>query len=248
MQQGYPPFRTPLACGSIQGYLSTVRNLFRFLEKEGVIFQNPARWVKIRPISPVAQPILSESEIELYLALPKVSSPVGIRDRALLELLYSTGIRRQELWNLDVGDLDLAERILFIRRGKGSKDRFVPLGRVACAWLSVYLEKARPKLLQKQPEKALWISTRTRRRLTVIGIKTLISGYGRQAGLSKPVSCHAFRRTCAGHLLGGGADVRFVQELLGHVSLKTTQVYLRWSLQQLKEAHRKFHPRERKFH
>jgi integrase/recombinase XerD len=165
-----------------------------------------------------------------------------LRDRAILETLYGTGIRRSECVRLDVKDLDLAEGLLLVRNGKGRKDRLVPVPGRAAAALDEYLRGCRPRLLQDLREEALFLSLRGRR-LEVTGLRGLVGRHARAAGIGRPVSVHALRHAYATHLLRGGADVRHIQELLGHAQLETTALYTRVVTSDLREAIGRAHPR-----
>lgn len=246
MAQGDPPFRKPLKASTMACQGSTLRSLFAFLEDERQILMDPTTWVGFPKTSLIPREALSEAEVTLLLAQPDTVSPMGIRDRTILELLYATGLRRAELLSLTLSDVDLSEGVLWVRRGKGQKDRVLPLGTVAREWLSIYLERARPKLLGQVSGSVLFLSVFRGEPLERCGLDDRLVQYGKAASLQKRISCHLLRRTCASHLLAGGADVRYVQAIMGHVRLTTTQVYLHFSLHQLKEAHHRFHPRERK--
>jgi integrase/recombinase XerD len=171
---------------------------------------------------------------------------LGYRDRTILEVLYATGLRKGELMNLTLGDVNLEEELLRINAGKGGRDRVTPLSQVACSYLESYINGVRPELLLGHPEHTdrLFISLRAR----PMGRNTIgdvVEKYARIARVKKHVTCHLWRHTCATHLLQNQANLRHVQEILGHRSLATTERYLRVTITDLKEAHRKFHPREK---
>lgn len=196
------------------------------------------------PRSAVPPPlVLSAEEVERALACIATATPTGLRDRAMLELLYSTGIRRGELAGLDVGDVDFARCILRVRRGKGGRSRLVPLGRRAASWLHRYLDDGRPRALRRADEAALFLSRRGVR----IGVKMITARMHaclRRAGLTKGGSCHIVRHSVATLMHEAGADIRDLQALLGHALLTSTQLYTRVSLQHLQAVHRRTHPTE----
>jgi len=169
---------------------------------------------------------------------------VGLRDRAILETFYSTGIRRLELIHLEVFDLDMHRGTLLIRLGKGQRDRMVPIGHRAVGWIDRYLQDSRPKLVVDPNERALFTS-KLGMPLTPDALTKLVSVYVEQAGIGSTGSCHMLRHTMATLMLEGGADVRIIQAILGHVSLSTTEVYTHVSIRQLQEVHRKTHPASR---
>lgn len=191
---------------------------------------------------PLPRDIMNVREVEQVLRTAATGTPLGLRDRALLETLYSTALRRGELAMLAVTDIDRSRRLLLVREGKGGHPRFVPLGRRAIWWLGRYLRRGRPRLaLPLEP--ALFVSRRGRA-LTVNRVGDLVRSHVRGAGVAKRGSCHMFRHTVASLMLERGADVRFIQELLGHQRLTSTQVYTRVSIGALQAVHRASHPAE----
>ncbi|MCA9556473.1 MAG: tyrosine-type recombinase/integrase, partial [Myxococcales bacterium] len=180
-------------------------------------------------------------EAEAVLAQPDVADPLGVRDRAILELLYSTGIRRTELTRLQLFDLDWVRGTLRVREGKGDKERVVPVGERALAWCEKYLREVRPTLLYGKEEGWLFL-TRRGDGFTPNGLTKLAGDYVEAAGLGKPGACHLFRHTMATAMLENGADIRYIQEMLGHAQLETTQIYTRVSIHKLKEIHTATHP------
>ena len=187
---------------------------------------------------------LSVTEIEAILAAPDIADPLGLRDRAFLELFYSTGIRRTEMARLKVGDLNRDKRILWIRQGKGRKDRVVPVGARALHWLGLYLEKTRPLLQTPASGQALFLSGYGER-LTGGYVGNWVRRVIDAAAIGRTGSCHLFRHSCATHMLENGADIRFIQQLLGHARLDTTQIYTDVSIVQLREVHARTHPHAR---
>ena len=184
---------------------------------------------------------LSTNEINLLLALPNTTSPFGLRDRAMLELIYATGIRRTELSQLDIGDYDPATHTLTIRRGKGGKFRLLPVGQRAASWLQTYLIQSRPEFDHLPQETALFLSGYGTR-ITPDYLGNWIKKLLLRCGIHKPGSCHLFRHTCATAMHRGGADIRYVQEMLGHARLETTQIYTHVNIEALREIHTRCHP------
>jgi integrase/recombinase XerD len=236
--------RTPASQNRI---LAFIRSFFAFLHQEGCIPTNPAKYLKYGK-EPDALPknVLTPDEAQKIVEAPDVSTLIGYRDRTILEVLYATGIRKQELLNLTVEDVDVEEGILYVRRGKGKKDRVVPLTQMACQYLETYLKAIRPDLLRGHQTKTLFVSLRYGYSIGVHSLGHIIDRYVKQAGVTKKVTPHLWRHTCATHLLKNNANLRHVQEMLGHKELSTTERYLRVTITDLKEAHSKFHPREKK--
>jgi integrase/recombinase XerD len=224
-------------------HLGAVKRFFSFLAKRGVLLRDPARELRLPYVARLPRRPLSQSEAR-QLVTASARSPVERRDRAILELLYGTGIRRGEFLRLDAMDADLGEETLFIRDGKGRRDRLVPLPGRAKDALDVYLCRARPELLKTAGEDALFLTTHGNRMSESL-LDLVVRRRARSAGLRRPVSPHVLRHSCATHLLRGGADVRQVQELLGHQSLQTTALYTRVDVEDLQAAIRRCHPRER---
>ena len=166
---------------------------------------------------------------------------MGLRDRAILETFYSTGMRRKELLNLLLTDLDAQRGTVFIRQGKGRKDRLIPIGERACAWIEKYLWEVRPGLATPPDQGRLFLTV-LGESFTPAGMTQLAHQYIERAGLGKSGACHVFRHTCATLMLEGGADIRYIQQLLGHASLETTQIYTQVSIRTLKAVHTATHP------
>lgn len=246
LRAGRPPARKPLAPSSVSRMLVSLRSFHRFLVREGYLDVDPTAKVGT-PKQPrsIPKPIPIE-DVEKILGLPD-DRPLGRRDRAILETLYGAGLRISELIGLDVDDLDLAGGDLLVRSGKGSKDRRIPIGRQACAALSTYLSGIRPELVKRSTSTtsgALFLNARGGR-LTRQGCWKLLKRYAERAELGEKVSPHTLRHSFATHMLDAGADIRVVQELLGHASLATTQVYTLVSDQRLREVYLASHPRAR---
>ncbi len=223
--------------------LSVIKKYFQYLTAHGHLLINPAGNISL-PAIPDTLPknILQEEELKLLLNKPDLKTKIGLRDQAILELFYSAGIRRQELINLNLYDVDLPQRIIRINKGKRQKDRVIPIGKLAGISLEKYLSRVRSQWSRSSLESALFISNRGQR-LKPQTLNYTVVKYARKLYPDKKISCHSLRHSCATHLLKGGASLRIIQELLGHSSLNSTQVYTRVSPIDLKAAHRKYHPR-----
>ena len=225
--------------------LSVVRGFFKFLTKEGYLGQNPARDLELaREPQSLPRNILTPGEAKKILESVDTTTALGYRDRTILEVFYSTGIRQSELIHLKIEDVNLEEELLKINQGKGGKDRVVPLTRTASSFLETYIKGIRPELLFRKNSDTLFLSVRGRP-LDRYNLGKMVKSRSQAAGVKKLVTCHVWRHTCATHLLQNRANLRHVQEILGHESLAMTERYLRITITDLKEAHRKFHPREK---
>jgi tyrosine recombinase XerC len=236
--------RRKLARSSIARHLSALRSFFRFLVRENRVEHNPARGVATPRKEKYLPSVLQVSELSLLLEQPDPSTPLGLRDLAWLELLYASGIRVSELVGIDLDDLDLRERLLKVR-GKGAKERIVPFGTKAASAIATWMRERVHVLSPDGDEEALFLNHRGGR-LTARSVARLLDKYVRAASLKSGVSPHTLRHSFATHLLNAGADLRSIQELLGHVSLSTTQKYTHLADWQLIEVYRKAHPRSRK--
>ncbi|MFA5034790.1 MAG: tyrosine recombinase XerC [Candidatus Margulisiibacteriota bacterium] len=225
---------------SIARKLSAARSFFRFLMREKMAEVNPFDNLLTPKIPKKLPNFLYPEEMARLLKAPK-SDPLGRRDLAILEILYSSGIRVTELASLSLNELDLAEGEIRVF-GKGSKERIVLFGSHAVSAVKDYLKTARPELLADKKSAAVFIGRRGTR-LTTRQIERLIKYYAKKAGIVKKVTPHTLRHSFATHLLDGGADLRMVQELLGHVSLSTTQVYTHVTKERLKKVYESSHPR-----
>ena len=228
--------------------LSFLKLFFAWLQVEGVITRNPAQGSRYaKQPDPLPKDVLTTAEAAKILDAPDTATPYGQRDRTILEVMYATGLRRAELRALTVADIDLGSEVLFVRRGKGGKDRVVPLTRTACSCLKTYLRETRPALLGRAKSARLFVAPVNHPGedccLGEHALGNLVARYAKQACIQKKVTPHLWRHTCATHLLQNQANVRHVQELLGHKSLATTERYLRLTIDDLKAAHRRFHPR-----
>jgi integrase/recombinase XerD len=239
--------------GTLRQWLSCVRGFFAWMNESGRLVHNPAAALKLPRKTRTLPHVLNESEIAQLIETPDATTTLGLRDRALMEVLYATGIRLAEAHKLDLYDVDTASGLLIVRQGKGGRDRVVPLTENASRWLSRYITDARPelaagitrvrgksnrrssirKLQSRAPTPALWL-TKEGRRLSKQMIAQRITGYARQAGIR--ATPHTFRHSCATHLLRGGASIRHVQRLLGHRGLETTEIYTHVEIEDLKRV------------
>ena len=230
-----------LGSRSTARHLVTVRGFYKYLVQEKVIKRDPARLVDL-PKSGLKLPdVLSVTEIKLLLDLPDTKTPLGLRNAAMLELLYASGLRVSELVNLKL--LDLNTEAGFIRvMGKGSRERIIPIGMYAKNILNDYIKSARPLLLKDRVSQYLFVA-RAGKPMTRQGFWKLLKRYALQAGITKKITPHSIRHSFASHLLEGGADLRTVQVMLGHVDIATTQIYTHVARDRLKQMHAKYHPR-----
>jgi integrase/recombinase XerC len=226
---------------SIARRMAELRSFGDFLVRENVLERNPFRTVGAPRIPKRLPQVLTAAELEVLLSVPDTSTPLGLRNRAIIEVLYAAGLRVSELVGLDVTDVDLAQAQVRVV-GKGRKERIGLLGRPAVRAVSAYLNGGRPELLGQRPTGALWLNHRGGR-LTVRGVVLVLDKAGKQAGIRTPVTPHVLRHTFATHLLDGGADLRVVQELLGHANLVTTQIYTHVSQSRAREVYLGAHPR-----
>jgi len=223
-------------------HLVTLRGFYRFLVEEKVIENNPTRIVDL-PKSGLRLPdVLSFEEVKRLIDTPDINKPTGARDAAMIELLYAAGLRVSELVNLRIQDVNL--EACFVRVfGKGSKERVVPIGLYAKEKIDYYIKTFRPKLLKNIASPYLFVA-RAGKPMTRQGFWKLIKKYGQLAGITRKIKPHSLRHSFASHLLEGGADLRSVQIMLGHVDISTTQIYTHVAREHLKKIHEKFHPRK----
>jgi len=237
----------PLSVSSQRGRLGGMKSFFSYLCRQHVIEANPAADIELpRAEKRLPGEALSVDQMEAVLSMPDITDPLGIRDRAILELFYSTGIRRTEMARLNLTDLNREKRILWVRQGKGKKDRVVPVGSRALQWVEKYIEDVRPLLAVDPLEPGLFLTGYGRPfNEEVLGRNVrqtiLKADIGRTTG-----GPHLLRHTCATHLLEGGADIRFIQQLLGHEKLETTAIYTRVNIDQLQNVHARCHPAEQR--
>ncbi len=233
---------SPLSFRTQYQLLGNVRYLFRWLVRQGYVLANPASDLDL-PRLGVRLPrnILTVEEVEKVLAEPDLTTPYGLRDRAILETLYSTGIRRSELCHLALYDVGFTRGTLMIREGKGRKDRVVPIGERALAWIDRYVLTVRPQLVVPPDEGTLFLAYHGRPfNPDYLGHE--VRRYVEASGIQKEGACHLFRHTMATLMLEGGADIRYVQEMLGHSKLETTQIYTQVAIDKLKQIHSATHP------
>ena len=232
-----------LAPLTVHSKLSVLCRFLSYLFDQNLLFLDLAASVTFpKRVLGLPQTILSESEIRLFLQLPDTATKKGIRDKAILELLYSSGIRRAELAGLDLYDFNAEAETVKVR-GKGRKERIVPVGNVACFWIGKYVREVRR--VKREEETALFLDMVKGSRMHVNTLKNLVDEYVQKSGLKKRVTPHTFRHTCATHLLKHGADIRHIQTLLGHASPETTQLYARVEISDLEDVFRQTHPRAR---
>lgn len=220
----------------------SIRAFFQFLVRERILVQDPTLNMETPKLVKKLPKVLSVQEVENLLNAPQTSTSGGVRDKAMLELLYATGIRVSELISLDVSSVNLG--MGFIRcMGKGSKERIIPMGRIALHWLDIYIQSKRPKLLKPiKLEDALFVNQKGSR-LTRQGFWKIIKQYAREARINKEITPHTMRHSFATHLLENGADLRAVQEMLGHADISTTQIYTHVTKTKMKEVYDRTHPR-----
>lgn len=232
----------PLSWTSQAGQLNTVKLFFRWLMREGRIEANPASELELPRLEHrLPRDVLTADEVEAVMGQANVLQPLGLRDRALMEVLYSTGMRRVEVTNLLVWDIDHSRGTIFIRQGKGKRDRIVPIGERALHWVERYRSEVRPLLVWEQGEDHLFLTMRGEG-VDADSIGPVVTRYIEAAAIGKQGGCHLFRHTCATLMLEGGADIRYVQEMLGHAKLDTTQIYTRVAIGKLKQVHGATHP------
>ena len=232
---------TGLAPRSVARFVACVRGFYRFLVRDGHLRVNPADDLHAPRAWPALPKFLSVDEVDRLIDQPDVSTPAGLRDRALIELLYATGMRVSELLSVRLDDLNLRGGYLTCM-GKGSKERLVPMGGPAVTWIRRYRSAGRPDLLGDRPSPWLFVNARGNR-LSRVGFWKILKNHGRQAGLPRDLSPHVIRHSFATHLLERGADLRSIQSLLGHSDISTTQIYTHVLEVRLKAMYDAYHPR-----
>jgi integrase/recombinase XerD len=231
-----------LAASSISRCVSALKHFHRFLLAEQITANDPAEQLVSPTLGSALPEVLSQDEMNAILEAPETSTPLGLRDKTLLETLYASGMRVSELTGLTLGQLILDAGLIRVI-GKGDKERVVPLGSIAIAWVEKYLSSARPRL-QKHGKVSEFLFLNNRGNgLSRMGVWNIVKKYAVMAGTKKDVHPHTFRHSFATHLLDGGADLRSIQEMLGHADISTTQRYTHVTREYLKEVHRTFHPR-----
>ena len=239
------PNGEPLSFATQQQRLGPIKAFFKWLARENFILSNPASEMELpRVHRRLPKHILTAEEVERILAQTALHGELATRDRAIIETLYSTGIRRSELVHLKLYDVDTRNGTLMVREGKGKKDRMVPLGKRAGEWINRYTEEVRPSLVVEPDEGWLFLHEYgepfKKNRLTDLVKKTI-----EKAGIEKPGACHIFRHTMATLMLDNGADIRHIQAILGHSQLSTTEIYTQVSIRKLKDVHALTHPADR---
>jgi integrase/recombinase XerD len=232
----------PMSFRSQHSRLVPLRMWFRWLTRRNHLLHNPASELELPKLGqPLPKTIFSAHEVEEILQLCDVADPIGLRDRAIIEVLYSTGIRRMEVIALKLYDLSLDRGVLLVRQGKGKKDRYVPIGERAIAWVQKYIDEARPQLALEPDDMTVFLTAQgepfSPDHMTS-NVKARIDA----ARLGKTGACHLFRHTMATLMHENGADIRFIQEILGHVKLETTQIYTHVSIRTLQQVHATTHP------
>ena len=231
----------PLSTGTQSQYLTSVKQFFKWLTQQNYLLYNPASELILPKVVASLPVVLTIEEVEQILQYPKIHQAYGLRDRAILEVFYSTGIRRSECCRLHCTDISMARRTLFVREGKGGKDRLLPIGERALFWVRRYLDEVRPELLLSQHEQTLFINDYGDPfRDSKLGDR--IKRIMKKAGISVTGSCHLLRHAMATHMLENGADLRYIQMMLGHASVATTQIYTHVSIRALQEIHASTHP------
>ena len=229
------------ATSTVARRLAAIKGFYQFLLREGCIVKDPSENLSAPSLERRLPKVMSLAEIERLLAQPDPSTPLGLRDKAMLEVLYATGLRVTELVDLNMNDVDLLEG--FVRcMGKGSKERVVPMGEIAVLSLKAYLEQGRSELVTDLEEQALFVNQEGAR-MSRQSVWKLVKKYARQAEIRKEVTPHTIRHSFATHLLEHGADIRAVQEMLGHADISTTQIYIHVTKDRLKEVYAKSHAR-----
>jgi integrase/recombinase XerD len=232
----------PLSFTGQHDRLVPLRVWFKWLARRHHILHNPASELELPRLGVrLPKAVLTAAEAERVIEQTDIHDPLGLRDRAILETLYSTGMRRLEMVNLKLWDLDLERATATIRQGKGHKDRIIPLGDRAAAWVRKYLDEARPRLASEPDDKIVFLSN-AGEPFSLDYLSEVVRGYVEAARVGKHGACHLFRHTMATLMLEGGADTRFIQAMLGHADLKTTQIYTHVAIRQLQEIHRATHP------
>ncbi len=230
-----------LSSSTISRNIASIRSFFQFLLREQKIKDNPCSDLESPKMEKKLPHIISSQDIEVLLNQPQVGEKIGSRDKAMLELLYATGIRVSELVSLNIGDINIKMGFLQCN-GKGGKERMIPLGSMAIKSVQDYLRSSRPIILKKNENKALFVNQHGKR-LTRQGFWKILKKYSQKAGITDDITPHTLRHSFATHLLENGADLRSVQEMLGHADISTTQIYTQINRRKIKEIYNQTHPR-----
>ncbi len=232
----------PLSTRSQHMHITPLRAFFKWLTRQNHILYNPASDLDLPRLEKrLPRHILTIAEVEAVLAMPDLDTAAGLRDRAILETFYSTGIRRMELIALHAHDVHAERGTVMIRQGKGKKDRMIPIGDRALEWIAKYRDDVRPELACGEDDGTLFL-TQLGQAFMPNRMTQLVRDYVKASGVNKTGSCHLFRHTMATLMLEGGADIRFIQAMLGHAELSTTQIYTQVSIRKLKDIHTATHP------
>ena len=232
----------PLSTRSQHSRIIPIRHWFSWLVKQGHLLYSPAADLELPRLEKrLPKAILTAREAETVIAVPEVGNSLGLRDRAILETFYSTGMRRLELIHLTIHNIDLERGTVMIRQGKGRKDRLIPIGERALAWIEKYRDSARPELVTGKDDGTLFLSE-WGEAFAPNAMTRLVRVYVEKSGVGKKGACHLFRHTMATLMLEGGADIRFIQAMLGHAELSTTEIYTQVSIRLLKSIHTATHP------
>jgi integrase/recombinase XerD len=232
----------PLGFNGQHDRIVPLRVWFKWMARQHHILHNPASEIELPRLGMrLPKAVLTAAEAEQILQQPDINDALGLRDRAVMETLYTTGMRRLELVNLKVWDLDIERATVTIRQGKGKKDRIIPLGDRTALWVRKYLEESRPQLVSEPDDHVVFLSN-AGDSFSLDYLTEMVRGYVDAANIGKRGACHLFRHTMATLMLEGGADIRFIQAMLGHADLKTTQIYTHVAVRQLQDIHRATHP------
>ena len=229
-----------LSSSSVSRTLSSMRGLFQYLVSEGICETNPAKAVHNDKVEKKELSVLTSKEVEMLIAQPNTNDPKGIRDKAMLEVLYATGIKVTELIDLEIEDINL--QLSFIRCGRGDKERYIPIYPIAIKALTHYIDKSRKLLVTDSKERALFVNI-TGEKMTRQGFWKILKSYAASAGISKSITPHTLRHSFAAHLLENGADIHDIQVILGHSDIASTQRYAQFLKDKMKNSYIKFHPR-----
>jgi len=236
---------SPLTLSTQHTRLVFIKQFFLWLTKNNYLLSNPASGMELPKVEKrLPKHVLTGTEVEKVLAVPDLGKPNGVRDRAILETLYSTGVRRRELARIKLLDLDIERGTVMVRQGKGRKDRMIPIGERAMAWIEKYAREVRPAYAVEPDDGTLFLS-HWGGPLSVHNLSSLVARFVEASGIGKKGGCHLFRHAMATLMLEGGADIRFIQQMLGHVKLTTTEIYTQVSIKKLKEIHTMTHPAAR---